>query len=82
MAVAARGGLKSYRSILDAPQFYIPHDVLVPGVFKAGDIPELVVALGKMPHRYDDAIDGRNCPASEPSMVRAAEWFVARFPKK
>ncbi len=81
-AVAARGGLKSFRSILDAPQFFIPHDVLVPGVFKAGDIPELVEALGTIPHRYDDAIDGQSRPASEPAKVRAAEWFVARFPKK
>ncbi len=77
-AVAARGGLKSFRSILDAPQFFIPHDVLVPGVFHAGDIPELVEALGTIPHRYDDTIGGQNRPASEPSKVVAAEWFAAR----
>ena len=46
-AVGAWGGLKSYRSLLDAPQFYIPHDVLMPGVFKAGDIPDLLAAFNQ-----------------------------------
>jgi hypothetical protein len=81
-AVVARGGLKSFRGILEAPHFFIPHDVLAPGVLKAGDIPDLIAALGTIPHRYDDTIDGQNRPASEPSKVKAAEWFASQRPKK
>jgi len=81
-AVLARGGLKSYRSLLDAPRFYVPHDVLAPGVFRAGDIPELVAALGDIPHRYDDAIDGQNRPVPQPATLRAADWLLSPLPKK
>lgn len=81
-AVGAWGGLKSYRSMLDAPHFFIPHDVLAPGVLKAGDIPDLVKALGKVPHRYDDTIDGQNRPASEPATKDVAAWFAKQLPKK
>lgn len=81
-AVGAWGGLKSYRSVLDAPQFYIPHDVLMPGVFKAGDIPDLLTALGKIPHRYEDTIDGQNRPTDKPAKKDAAAWFAAQQTKK
>ena len=30
-AVAVRGGLVSYASLLDSPFFYVPHDAVVPG---------------------------------------------------
>ncbi|HXX92604.1 MAG TPA: acetylxylan esterase, partial [Planctomycetota bacterium] len=38
VAVHVRGGLSSYRSILESPFVYIPHDAIVPGALLVGDL--------------------------------------------
>jgi len=44
-AVEAAGGLVSFRSALDSPFVQIPQACVLPGVVRAGDLPELVSSL-------------------------------------
>jgi dienelactone hydrolase len=37
-AVYQRGGLINYRSVLESPFIYLPHDTVVPGALTAGDL--------------------------------------------
>jgi hypothetical protein len=64
-AVYARAGLTGYQSILESPFCYVPHDVIVPGVLKAGDLCDVAAALAPRPLRLTELVDGRNCHAEE-----------------
>jgi dienelactone hydrolase len=57
-AVYVRGGLASYASLLRSPFCYVPHDALIPGALKAGDLPALASGLAPRPLRMDDMVDG------------------------
>ena len=59
-AVAARGGLASYLSILEDRFCYVPQDVIVPGILETGDIGEIVAALGPRAVLLEGSVDGRN----------------------
>jgi hypothetical protein len=59
-AVAGRGGLASYLSLLDSPITYAPMDVIVLDMLKVGDIEDIVSAVAPRPVMYTDAVDGRN----------------------
>src|SRR5207245_8311660 len=50
-AVALQGGLVGYRSVLDSPFCYVPHDVLVPSVLRVGDLCDLSAAVAPRPVR-------------------------------
>jgi hypothetical protein len=59
-AVVARGGLVSYRSILDSPFVHVPHDALPVNVFRAGDLPDVWAHLAPRPLRLEALVDGTN----------------------
>jgi hypothetical protein len=59
-AVVARGGLVSYRSVLDSPFVHVPHDALPIDVFRAGDLPDLWAHLAPKPLRLEGLVDGTN----------------------
>jgi hypothetical protein len=59
-AVAVRGGLINYASILESPFCYVPHDAIVPGAVTAGDLVEVAMALAPRPLRMEGLVDGRN----------------------
>jgi cephalosporin-C deacetylase-like acetyl esterase len=59
-AVVARGGLVSYRSLLDSPFCYVPHDAVVPGALTTGDLPDILAALAPRALRIEGAVDGLN----------------------
>jgi hypothetical protein len=59
-AVAGRGGLASYLSLLDSPITYAPMDVIVLDMLKVGDIEDIVSAVAPRPVMYTEAVDGRN----------------------
>ncbi|MFO0928885.1 MAG: hypothetical protein U0736_18005 [Gemmataceae bacterium] len=65
-AIDARGGLVSYRSVLDSPFVHVPYDVIVPGAIPAGDLPAIRAALAPLPVRWTDPVDGTNRRASGP----------------
>ncbi len=55
------GGLSNFSSALKPVQVRLPHDCIVPGFFRAGDIDELVVqAAERMPVRLECPVDGHN----------------------
>src|SRR5262249_45626208 len=60
-AVAARGTVAGYQSILDDTYCYVPHDAIVPGALTAGDLCDLAAALAPRPLRLEGLVDGRNC---------------------
>lgn len=58
--VYARGGLVSYRDVLNSPFFYVPHEAVVPGVLKVGDLDDVAALLAPRPLRLEALVDGRN----------------------
>lgn len=63
-AIVARGMITGYQSLLDHVYCYIPHDAVIPGALTAGDLCHIAAALSPMPLRFENLVDGRNCPAS------------------
>jgi len=58
--VAVRGGLANYLSVLDDNFVYVSPDVIVPGILKVGDIPDVVAALAPRPILLEGLVDGRD----------------------
>jgi hypothetical protein len=75
-AVAARGGLNSYLSVLDSPFTYTPIDVTVFGILKAGDITDVAAALAPRPLLLEGLVSGRNVPRAQSDLER--EFTVVR----
>ncbi|MGE3805918.1 MAG: hypothetical protein AB7K24_14695 [Gemmataceae bacterium] len=59
-AVYARGGLAAYESVFGSPFTYVPHDVVVPGVFAAGDLGDVTAVLAPRPVRLEALVDGQD----------------------
>jgi hypothetical protein len=70
-AVYARGGLATFRSVLDGHLVLIPHDVVVPGVLSAGDLPDLVAVLAPRPVALVALVDGLNRPSEAARQAEA-----------
>lgn len=55
------GGLSNFSSAVPPVQIRLPHDCVLPGMFRAGDIEELIVqAAERLPVRCESFVDGRN----------------------
>jgi len=65
-AVYVRGGMVSFRSILDSPYCYFPHDAVIPGVFPAGDMDVLAGANRNV--RLESMVDGLNRRADDKTL--------------
>lgn len=59
-AIYVRGGVVSYRSMLESPFCWYPHDAVVPGALAAGDLDVLVEAHAKKALRMEGLVDGMN----------------------
>jgi hypothetical protein len=59
-AVAVRGGLVSYASLLNDSFTYVPADVIIPGILEAGDISDVREALPPRPVLLESLVEGRN----------------------
>jgi hypothetical protein len=59
-AVAARGGLASYLSVLEDRFCYVPQDVIVPGILETADIGDIVAAVAPRATLLENLVDGRN----------------------
>jgi len=75
-AVAARGGLVSFLSMLKDRFCYMPQDIVVPGILASADIADVVAALSPRAVLLESLVDGRNRMLS-PSELQA-ELGVAR----
>jgi hypothetical protein len=63
-AVAARGGLLSYQSVLRDRFCYVPLDSIVPGILETADTADLVSALAPRGVLLARLVDGRNRAAT------------------
>jgi cephalosporin-C deacetylase-like acetyl esterase len=59
-AVAARGSLAGYLSVLEQPFTYTPMHVIVRGILRSADIADIAAAVAPRPVAIADAVDGRN----------------------
>jgi hypothetical protein len=59
-AVAARGGLAGYLSVLEQPFTYTPMHVIARGILQTADIADIAAAAAPRPVAIADAVDGRN----------------------
>jgi hypothetical protein len=79
-AIAVRGGLSSYLSMLDDSFTYIPGDVIVPGILEVGDIADFVTALSARPTLFVSLVDGRNRKVQgESQPVDVGKWLAERL---
>jgi len=67
-AVAARGGLVSFLSVLEDRFCHLPQDVIVPGILEVADVAGIVAALNSRPVLLEKFVDGRN------KVARHAPW--------
>jgi hypothetical protein len=69
-AIQVRGGLSDYRSALQTPFSYLPHDAVVPGVLAGGDLCDLAAALAPRPLSLAGLVDGLNRLVPEQELAR------------
>jgi dienelactone hydrolase len=72
-AVAVRGNLAGYLSVLGDSYCYVPHDAIVPGALTAGDLCDVAAALAPCPLRLEGLVDGRNCRLPDTDVQRLFE---------
>jgi dienelactone hydrolase len=78
-AVYVHRGLGDFRSVLEGPFCYLPHDVAVPGALTIGDLCDVAVALTPRPVRLDGMVDGLNRVVSEEELGRRYEPARAAY---
>jgi hypothetical protein len=61
------------QSILDSQFVYVPHDFVVPGVLKLGDLTDIAASVAPRPARIEGLVDGANRRASS-----LDDWIAAR----
>ncbi|MDZ7639243.1 MAG: acetylxylan esterase [Bryobacterales bacterium] len=59
-AIAARGALAGYLNVLESPYTYVPSDLTVWGMLKAGDISDIAEAIAPRALMLSSLVDGRN----------------------
>ena len=80
-AVAVRGGLVSYLSILDDRFAYVPLDIIVPGILQRGDLPDVAAALAPRPLLLEGLVDGRNRLVPESLLQQQLEPLWGTYKK-
>jgi hypothetical protein len=58
-SVTTRRGLVAYRSVLDSQFVQVPHEAIVPGVLREGDLTDLFDALSPRGVEVEELVDGR-----------------------
>lgn len=66
--VYARGGIWGFEALAESPFFHVPHDVLLPGVLRVGDLPDVARLLAPRAVKLEGVVDARNRPASEAAL--------------
>jgi len=78
-AVAARGGLVSFLSVLEDRFAHIPEDVVVPGILEVADVADIVDAQTPRPVRLERSVDGRNRVVRESNPRLSAKSDLATW---
>jgi hypothetical protein len=72
-AVAARGGLAGYLTVLETSFAYIPFEDVILGVLQAGDIADIAGALAPRPLLMQELVNGRNIRVERSALDTAFE---------
>lgn len=64
---ATSGGLVSFDSVLESNFAHVPQDVIVPGWLGAGDLGDVIAAIGPRPVVRSGVVDGRNRRVVQPA---------------
>ena len=72
-AVAARGGLAGYLTVLENAFAYIPNEDVILGVLKAGDVADIAAALSPRPLVMEGLVNGRNIQVEEHMLLRTLD---------
>ncbi|MBI2803786.1 MAG: acetylxylan esterase [Planctomycetes bacterium] len=79
-AIYIRGGMVSFRSMLDSPFCYFPHDAVIPGVLPGGDIDSLAKVQANRGLRMEGLVDGLNRRVEQKSLDAAFRGVVFTRP--
>jgi hypothetical protein len=72
--IYARGGLVSFRALLNSPFLYVPQDAVIPGALRAGDLDDWATAYLSRPGSrlfIDAPVDGLNRRVTEEALQLA-----------
>jgi hypothetical protein len=78
-AVAARGGLAGYLTVLENPFAYLPLEDVILGVLKTGDVADIAAALAPRPLLLEGLVNGRNIRVPEPALTRILQPAQAAY---
>jgi dienelactone hydrolase len=78
-AAYTRGGLTSYRSILETPFLAVPYDAMLPGILRSADLPDLAEALGPRAVKLEDLVDGLNRRVKGADPVGPSRWLLEQL---
>jgi cephalosporin-C deacetylase-like acetyl esterase len=78
-AVAAVGGLVSFESMFEDAFPYVPGHVIVPGMLRAGDLPDLTRALAGKPLLMHAFVDAKNRPVFSAEAPDLPRWFSSKL---
>jgi dienelactone hydrolase len=78
-AVCAQNTLVGFRTVLENPFLYVPHDVIVPGVLATGDLTDVAAALTPRALRLEAPVDGRNRPVERTALEKEHQPTVAAY---
>lgn len=84
-AVLVRRCIVSWESILAGQFCYVPHDTIVPGVVRCGEIADLAAALAPRPLCMEGPVTGRNTPVTDVELRGAMEpalWAYRDAPQR
>jgi hypothetical protein len=77
-AIVARGGITTFRSLLDDAFAYVPSDVIVPGFLECGDLDTIAEHLHTRA-LFADSVDARNRMVVRQAPTRLAQWLKANL---
>ena len=80
-AVAARGGLASYLSVLDHNFAYLPLDAVVPGMLQVADLVDIAVAQAPRPLLLEALVDGRNARLTSDQLTSTFSSLAQAYKK-
>jgi dienelactone hydrolase len=72
-ALVSRGGLVSFRSVLDSPFIHVPFDALPRNVFRTGDLLDIWAHIAPKPLRLEGLVDGTNRRVTGGRLQKALE---------
>jgi hypothetical protein len=78
-AVVVRGGLIGYDSLLQSPFCYVPHDALIPGALKVGDLVDVAAVLVPCALRMEGLVDGLNRQPPVTALMKALQPARASY---